>query len=89
MGAIVHVGVVATAEVHGEAFHKPFAPDDVKLRRAAGRDFCERSGPHSIGVHRRQSFAGRARRGRDRGGLLVSTSTGSASTVRRMAGKFQ
>lgn len=39
MDAMVDIGVVAAAEVHHEAFDKPLAPENVKFRRAAGRNF--------------------------------------------------
>ena len=51
MDAIVDIGVVAPVEVHHKAFDKPLAPENVKFRGAAGRDFANRCGPHTVVSH--------------------------------------
>ena len=46
MDAVVDIGVVASAEVNYETFDNPLSPENVKFRRAAGRDFAQRRRPN-------------------------------------------
>ncbi len=62
MDAIVDIGVGAPAEIYHEAFDQPLAPENVKFRGVAGRDFAERRGPHTRVNHEITSNPGRFHR---------------------------
>jgi hypothetical protein len=62
MDAVVDIGVVAPVDVHDEAFNNPVAPENVKFRGAARRDFGMRRRPHGDGLHRISSSAARFHR---------------------------